>query len=95
MNLRLYVVKLEYYKQLYDKDELIIIDQEEIIQRYKIVVENKDRIISEKNKVLATQVNINKKLDKERLKYKNRAHNIPYFIGTGIIGGFALCLSLK
>lgn len=94
-NLRVYVTKLEDYKELYFLDQQIIDKQDSTIKTYRKLVVNKDAIITNKDNVI-TQTNvINDKLTKDVIKFRNRSEKWPFYLGGGFIGGILLCLLVK
>jgi len=94
-NLRVYVTKLEDYKDLYFLDQQIIDKQDSTIKTYNKLVVNKDAIISNKDNVITQTNSINDKLTKDVIKFRNRSEKWPYYLGGGFIGGVILCLLVK
>lgn len=94
-NLRLTVNDLYKYKRLYTIDEDIIFKQSSEISLQKTIITNSALAIKDGEKALAISSEINKKLEKQLNKAQNRAKKWPYWLGAGVIGGVAVCLSIK
>lgn len=94
-NLRVYVTKLEEFQSLYYNDQDIIDKQGLVILDYSKLVNNKDSIIENKNKVISQTNIINDRLTKDVIKFRSRSGKWPYVLGTGFIGGIVLCLLVK
>lgn len=94
-NLRLYVTDLQHYEQVYSINEEIIKRLDLEIDNYKNLVNNKDAIISDQQKIMDMFKEIDAKREKEIQRYKKQAGKWPYWLGAGVLGGVILCLSIK
>lgn len=95
VNLRLYVNDLKQYKGLYVIDESIIKQQGSEIKLQKTIIANDQIALGDSKSALNISTTANEKLTKQLNKVQKRAGRWPYWLGTGFIGGIAVCLLVQ
>lgn len=94
-DLRLYIVSLEKYKNLYEVDEQIIFKKDQQINLYKTVIDNQSDVIKFNEDINSELSNINDKLTTQVDKYRKRSKKWPCYLGAGFIGGIITCQLIK
>ena len=86
-DLRIYIINLQKYKELYDLSE-----QKDSLNDLHIF-NFQNRIINDQQIILLRESEINKitlyakTQEVEKIKYKNKSKTIPYWFGGGILSG--------
>lgn len=77
-NLRTYVTTLEMYKERYNINTEVIKTLSNEVDKYKLIVNNKDEIIAAKASIISINNDMNAKLTKDLARSQTKVKRLPY-----------------